>query len=182
MSATVSNPSSPRSSLRTRLLGLTTMIGGLSLLSACATISPAPREEFYDGPRQVQANYDWVMDLSEDEPVLAYGVQNSDDAPLIMDCLRGTGKVRVSVAAEDARQRTLQFATDRAHRSFSAQNDLDGLTGTHRMETHIDASDPLFSAMEAAGWVAVRTGKTWNALVPHEGTKLAASQFAQTCR
>lgn len=181
MTATVSPPSSPPSFLPARLLGLTALVGGLGLLSACATVSPAPRAEFYDGPRQVQANYDWIMDLNEDEPVLAYGVQNSDDAPVIMDCLRGTGKVRVSVAVDNARQRSVQFATDKVHRSFHTDNQLDGLTGTHRLETHIDASDPLFAAMEAAGWVAVRTGKQWDALVPHDGTKLAASQFARTC-
>ena len=182
MTATVSSAPTPPNRIPARLLGLAAVIGGMGLLSACSTIGSMTNAEFYDGPRQAQANYDWIMDLNEDEPVLAYGVQNSDDAPLIMDCLRGTGKVRVSVAVDNARQRAVQFATDKVHRSFHTDNQLDGLTGTYRLETHIDATDPLFAAMEDAGWVAVRTGKQWDALVPHEGTKLSASQFARTCR
>jgi hypothetical protein len=65
--------------------------------SACATAAPdAPSLDASSGSPAPVEGYDWFFHADEDAARLAYGLAESDDLRLGLDCTRASGRLSLS--------------------------------------------------------------------------------------
>lgn len=160
-------------------------IAGFAVLAACATTPSVDSNSAsapYSGPVAPIEGYDWISAFGTQSPMLAYGVANSDDAPLIMRCVAGSGRVSVSVMSGSSQKRAITLSTADLSRSYDATNTYEDMSGGRLLQTVISATDPIFASAEVTGWLAIRPNDTWVALVPHRGTRLDAKAFSTACQ
>lgn len=165
-----------------RTLSTLGALGALAMLAGCASTSGTTGSTGgFQGDLSPIDNYDWIVELN-DEPMLAYGVPNSDDAPLVMTCQPRSGQVEVSLMSASVKSKPIAMATSSMTRSINATGQPEEMSGGYMLQGQIAADDALFDSAHETGWIAVRPDDTWVALVPQPGTRLNAKGFAQACR
>lgn len=132
--------------------------GGLLALSGCASVESAkPADSLAttatSGAPAPVAGYDWFYHADADQASLAYGLKDSDDLRLGLECSRGAGRLELSaLAASGVREIHLESGGDTER--FPAQgepsqlHDGDFLTA----DSKIDA--PVFQRFRRIGWLA----------------------------
>ncbi|MFJ6023566.1 hypothetical protein ACIQC9_03060 [Brevundimonas sp. NPDC092305] len=157
-------------------LVLTLLLG----LSACATAAPeAPPAE--SGSPQPVARYDWMLNGDDHTASLVYGVPETDDLRLGLDCQRGSGKLDLTaqVAAGASPEIYLESGGDTERypaEAFPSEFD-DGLILT----ASAGAKEPVFQRFRRLGWLAVWQGKTREPLVAHPGSEALIERFFAFC-
>jgi hypothetical protein len=71
----------------------------LLALAACATRPDAPTPVVEAAAPAPIDGYDWFMHADDQEAMLAYGVANSDDLKLRLDCAPASGRLRLTTPA-----------------------------------------------------------------------------------
>lgn len=152
----------------------------ISTLGACAP-SIAPLNT--TGAPLPVAGYDWFLNEDPDEPRLSYGLAQSDDVPLSLMCAPGSGKVGLSLAADQAPNRraiTLESGGDTE--TFPARVEAaDMHDGVHLVAT-APASHPVFQRFRRVGWLAVWNGDQRAMMAAQPGSEGRAARFLELCR
>ncbi len=149
---------------------------GMGLLAATSG-SPAPVE-----------GYDWFLHQDGDTAKLAYGVDETDDMPIGLDCEKNSGRLTLSaVAAKDAAHEFhLESGGDTERYPAEAEPWPPGALPSDTdnglfLTAEAKAGDPVFQRFRRVGWLAVWQDGERHAYAPHPGSGERVERFFAFC-
>lgn len=161
------------------------LLTGLALaVAACATVetpaSPAPVVASSSSPAPV-ANHDWFYHRDGRAARLVYGLAESDDLRLGLDCSEGSGRLALSaVAGPDAKPEILVEAGGETER-FAAQSEPSQLHEGVFLTAEAAADAPVFQRFRRVGWLALWLDGERQAYAPHPGSAPGIERFFAFC-
>ncbi len=162
------------------LLALT----GLALgAAACATVEPPavePPPVVSASPRPVEG-YDWFFHLDEDDARLAYGLAESDDLKLGLECRRASGRVGLNaIAAADARAE-IHIESGGETERFPARSEPSQLHDGVFLSAEAATAEPVFQRFRRVGWLALWRDGEREAYAPQPGSTPNIERFFAFC-
>lgn len=161
------------------------VLTGLALgAAACATVEtpvePAPAVVSSGSPAPV-ANHDWFYLRDGEEARLVYGLAESDDLRLGLDCSQGSGRLALSaVGGPDAKPEIYIEAGGETER-FSAQSEPSELHEGVFLTAEADADAPVFQRFRRVGWLALWLDGERQAYAPHPESAPNIERFFAFC-
>lgn len=158
-----------------------TAAGICLVLAGCATRAPSPVANpiVAASPAPV-AGYDWFYHSDAQQASLAYGLKDSDELRVGLECSRGDGKLELSaVAPTGTREIRLESGGDmetfRAEGEPSQLHEGDFLTA----ESKTDA--PVFQRFRRVGWMAQWQGERREMYAAHATAAPDIERFFAFC-
>jgi hypothetical protein len=164
---------------------LLTLAAGLALTaSACATVeapsAPGPGPAGAGGPAPV-AGYDWFLHRDGSEARLVYGLAESDDLRLGLDCSGGSGRLALSaVGGPGAKPEILIEAGGETGR-FPAASEPSQLHDGVFLTAEAAADEPVFRRFRQVGWLALWQDGERQAYAPHPASAPEIERFFAFC-
>ena len=161
------------------------ILTGLTLgAAACATLEtpaePAPAVASTGTPAPV-ADHDWFYHRDGGEARLVYGLAESDDLRLGLDCAQGSGRLALSaVAGPDARPEIHIEAGGETER-FPAQSEPSQLHDGVFLTAEGRADAPVFQRFRRVGWLAVWLDGERQAYAPQPDSAPNIERFFAFC-
>ena len=161
------------------------LLTGLALaVAACATVetpaAPAPVAAS-SGPPAPVADHDWFYHRDGREARLVYGLAESDDLRLGLDCSEGSGRLALSaVGGPDAKAEILVEAGGETER-FAAQSEPSQLHEGVFLTAEAAADAPVFQRFRRVGWLALWLDGERQAYAPHPGSAPGIERFFAFC-
>lgn len=126
------------------------------------------------------AGYDWFYDSDEQQASLAYGLKQSDDLRLGLECNRGAGKLELSaVAAAGVREIHLESGGDTER--FQAEGEPSELHDGDFLTAEAKADLPVFQRFRSLGWLAQWQGEHREAYAAHPAALPNIERFFSFC-
>ena len=150
-----------------------------SALAACATRPEAPASVQQAAPAPVDG-YDWFMHAEGDEAVLAYGVANSDDLKLRLDCTPASGRLRLTAPAAGA-ERAIALESGGDTERYAAAAEPSGIHDGDLLIAEAAVADPVFQRFRRLGWIAAWRGGHRDVYAAHPGSRKGVSDFFAAC-
>ena len=162
-----------------------TILTGLALAAAaCATVEtpPAPPPAVASsGPPAPIADHDWFYNRDGGQARLVYGLAESDDLRLGLDCSEGAGRVALSaVGAPDAKPEIHIEAGGETER-FAANSEPSQLNDGVFLTAEADADVPVFQRFRQVGWLALWLDGERQAYAPHPESAPNIERFFAFC-
>ncbi|MDI1279862.1 hypothetical protein [Brevundimonas sp.] len=164
-------------------LPLPLLLSGLALTAvACAPVAvPAPTLLASGYATAPVANYDWYLHVDGDDARLAYGLRDSDDLRLGLDCGRGSGRVAVSALGETGARPEINLESGGEAALYPATAEASELTDGVVLSASVPAAAPVFRRFQAVGWLAQRQADDIHAYVAHPGSQARITRFFAFC-
>ena len=167
--------------MRARILIVLT---GLSLgAAACTTVEAPmtmPPEAVSSAPAPVDG-YDWFYHLDEREARLVYGLAESDDLRLGLDCRAGSGRLMLSaIGGPEAKPEILVEAGGETER-FPARSEPSELHDGVLLTADAAAGTPVFQRFRRLGWMALWQDGEREAYAPHPESRPNIERFFAFC-
>lgn len=137
--------------------------------TAPLTAAPAPVE-----------NYDWFLNEDGDQARLAYGLEESDDLRLGLDCRRGTGRLSLSAEGEAGAHEIVVESGGESHR-FPAMAEPSEVNDGVFLTAQARTSEPVFQQFRRLGWLAIRQGAAVHGYAPHPASAPGVDRFFAFC-
>ena len=159
------------------------LLSGLALTAtACAPMAvPAPTLVPAPYTATPVANYDWYLHTDGDDARLAYGLRDSDDLRLGLDCRRGSGRLALSAVGETGAAPEISLESGGEAALYPATSELSELHDGVVLSATAPAAAPVFQRFQAVGWLAHREADDIHAYVAHPGSTARISQFFAFC-
>ncbi|WP_339931877.1 hypothetical protein [uncultured Brevundimonas sp.] len=159
------------------------LLSGLALgAAACAPVAvPAPTLLAPAYPTAPVANYDWYLHADGDEASLAYGLRDSDDLRLGLDCRRGSGRLALSAVGETGAAPEISLESGGEAARYSATTEASELVDGVVLSAAAPAAAPVFQRFQAVGWLAHRQADDIHAYVAHPGSTARIARFFAFC-
>ena len=161
------------------------ILAGLTLgVAACATVEtptePAPGVESSGAPVPV-ADHDWFYHRDGSEARLVYGLAESDDLRLGLDCSQGSGRLALSaVGGPDAKPEISIEAGGETER-FAARSEPSELNDGVFLTADADADAPVFQRFRQVGWLALWLDGERQAYAPQPESAPNIERFFAFC-
>ena len=161
------------------------ILAGLTLgAAACATVEtpvePAPGAASSGAPAPV-ADHDWFYHRDGSDARLVYGLAESDDLRLGLDCSQGTGRLALSaVGGPDAKAEIYIEAGGETER-FPAQSEPSELNDGVFLTAEADADAPVFQRFRRVGWLALWLDGERQAYAPQPESAPNIERFFAFC-
>ena len=168
-----------------RPLSWLSILGTIILTSACASVepvsdAPAPAPAATAAPQPV-AGYDWHLTTADGSARLAYGIAESDELKLGLDCAAGSSRVDITATAPTG-SRTLLLESGGETERLAAQGEPSQLSDGDLLTASAAAEIPVFQRFRRLGWMAQWTGDDQReAYVAHPGSRPAIERFFALC-
>lgn len=166
----------PRSAL------LLLMLAGVAVsAAACATATPVtiPAARLTAAPAPLEG-YDWFLNEDGDEARLTYGLAESDDLRLGLDCRRGTGRLSLSADGEAGAHEIVVESGGESQR-FAAISEPSEVSDGVFLTAQAHTSAPVFQQFRRLGWLAVRQGAQVHGYAPHAASEPGIERFFVFC-
>lgn len=148
--------------------------------SACAT-APAPPPSGTSGPPPPVANYDWSFGAEGGRGGLVFGLQESDDVWIVMNCRQSSGRLDLSVASPTASREVVLMAGAETGR-FPARAESSEIDEGYFLEAQAPSSAPVFQAFRREGWMRLGVSGAHAApMVPHPASQSSIERFFAYC-
>jgi hypothetical protein len=152
--------------------------------SACATVEapsePAPGVASSGAPAPV-ADHDWFYHRDGNEARLVYGLAESDDLRLGLDCSQGSGQLALSaVGGPDAKPEILVEAGGETER-FPARSEPSQLHDGVFLTAEAEADAPVFQRFRRIGWLALWLDGERQAYAPQPESTPNIERFFAFC-
>ena len=150
-------------------------------LAACA--GATPRLEPVSPPPQPAPveGYDWILHEDGDDARLAYGVAESDDLRIALDCRRDDGRVGiVAIAPADAEPVILLEAGGETGR-FAASSEVDLLHDGLILSAAAPVAEPVLQRFRRVGWLARWQDGQREIYAAHPGSAGRIERFFAFC-
>jgi hypothetical protein len=159
------------------------LLGGLALTTAaCAPVSgTVPTLSAAGYTTTPVADYDWFLHLDGDDARLAYGLRDSDDLRLGLDCGRGTGRVALSALGETGARPEISLESGGEAALYPATAEASELLDGVVLSATAPAAAPVFQRFQAVGWLAQRQADDIHAYVAHPGSTAGIARFFAFC-
>ena len=161
------------------------ILTGLTLgVAACATVEaptePAPGVASSGAPVPV-ADHDWFYHRDGSEARLVYGLAESDDLRLGLDCSQGSGRLALSaVGGPDAKPEIYVEAGGETER-FAARSEPSELHDGVFLTAEANADAPVFQRFRRVGWLALWLDGERQAYAPHPESAPNIERFFAFC-
>ncbi|MGZ9114866.1 MAG: hypothetical protein ACXW3K_09615 [Brevundimonas sp.] len=150
--------------------------------SACATAAPdAPTPTASSGSPAPVEGYDWFFHAEEDAARLTYGLAESDDLRLGLDCTRASGRLALSGVASGAAKPEFYIESGGATGRFPAQAEPSQLHDGVFLSAEAAAHAPVFQRFRRVGWLALWRDGTRQAYAPHPTSAPNIERFFAFC-
>lgn len=150
--------------------------------SACATAAPetpggiASRES----PAPVEG-YDWFFHADAAAARLAYGLAESDDLRLGLDCDRGSGRLTLSGTASTGARPEFHIEAGGETARFPARAEASQLHDGVFLSGQAAADAPVFQGFRRVGWLALWQDGKRQAYAPQAGSAPNIERFFAFC-
>lgn len=161
------------------------VLTGLSLgAAACATVEtpvePAPGAVAFGAPVPVEG-HDWFYHRDGTDARLVYGLAESDDLRLGLDCTEGSGRLALSaIGGPDAKAEIHVEAGGETER-FPARSEPSELHDGVFLTAEAAADTPVFQRFRRIGWLALWQDGERQAYAPHPGSVPNIERFFAFC-
>lgn len=160
------------------------VLSGLALgAGACATMeapAAAPAVAAAGAPAPV-VDHDWFYHQEEGEARLVYGLAESDDLGLGLDCARASGRLTLSaLGGPDARPEILVEAGGETER-FPALSEPSQLNDGLFLTAEAATDAPVFQRFRRTGWLALWQNGERRAFAPHPESTPNIERFFVFC-
>lgn len=164
-----------------RLIPLLALSGLTLTAAACATApTPAMLSAGSGSPQPVE-NYDWFLSEDGDEARLAYGLEESDDLRIGLDCRRASGKLDLSAIAKAGASPEIHLESGGDTERYPAQSEPSELHDGLFLTAVARTDEPVFRRFRRVGWLAVWQGDERNAYAPHPQSADRIERFFAFC-
>ena len=154
----------------------------LAALTACAT---APTPEPYVRPESPAptpiAGYDWHLNMSGGEAGLAYGVAESDDLKIGLDCNRASGRLELVTLADKGAKPEIVVESGGDTERFSAASEPSQLNDGVILTASASTAEPVFQRFRRVGWLAQWRDGEREAYAPQPGSTPNIERFFAFC-
>lgn len=159
------------------------LIGALALsAAACAPVmAPAPTLLATSYAAAPVAGYDWYLHTDGDEARLAYGLRDSDDLRLGLDCRRGSGRLALSALGETGARPEIALESGGEVALYPATTEASELVDGIVLSAAAPAAAAVFQRFQAVGWLAQRQADDIHAYVAHPGSTARIARFFAFC-
>lgn len=155
--------------------------GAVMALAACASVEPpsAVASLSTAAPAPV-AGYDWFYHVDADLASLSYGLKDSDDLRLGLECNRGAGRLELSaMAPTGVREIHLEAGGDTER--FSAHGEPSQLHDGDFLTAESKADEPVFQRFRRIGWLAQWQGDRRETYTAHVSSVPDIERFFVFC-
>lgn len=161
------------------------LLSGLALgAAACTTTEtaggPVAETPLASSPQPVEG-YDWFYHVDQDEARLAYGLAESDDLRLGMDCRRGAGRLALSATSSIETAKDIHIESGGETERFAASSEPSEVHDGVFLTAQADADAPVFQRFRRVGWLAVWQGDAREAYAPHPQSRDNIERFFAFC-
>ena len=166
-----------------RRASLLALVAMTTLASACSTMVPdsSPDGLASSGAPLPIESYDWFFMADGTDAKLAYGLENSDDLRLGLECVQNSRSLNLTASADDgaAPEIHIESGGDTERYPASAEPAVvhDGLVLTAQAR----ADAPVFQRYRRVGWLAVWHGGDRQTYVPQVGSVDRIERFFAFC-
>lgn len=162
------------------------LLSGLMLgAAACATVesagpTPAPPPDAAGAPAPV-AGHDWFFYQDEAEARLVYGLAESDDMRLGLDCTRDSGQLILSAIGGPGAKPEIHLESGGATGRFPARSEPSQLHDGVFLTAEAAADGPVFQSFRRVGWMALWRDGAREAYAPHPESTPNIDRFFAFC-
>lgn len=150
------------------------------LTTACASVeTPEPVAAVAAAPAPV-AGYDWHLTPEAGSARLAYGVEESDDLRLGLECAAGSGKIDLTVLAHTG-DREIHLESGGETERFRAEGEPSEIHDGDILTASTRASEPVMQRFRRVGWIAQWVGGEREVYAPHPGSEAGVERFFAMC-
>lgn len=162
---------------------LPVLLTGLTLgAAACTTTGDesSPAAPFASAPAPVEG-YDWFFHEDDQDARLAYGVENSDDLRLGLDCRRGSGRLDLTALGGEDAPAEIHLESGGDTERYPAKSEPDLLHDGVILTAEAKADDPVFQRFRRLGWVALWRDQEREAYAAHPASADRIERFFAFC-
>jgi len=164
-----------------RLRALPPALALTAILAACAT-TPAPSASPSTGPAPLPVEgYDWIFHEEAGEARLVYGVAESDDVRVALDCGRGAGRLALTALAGPGAEPVILLESGGETERFAATAEEDLVHDGLILSATAAADTPVFRRFRQVGWLASWQDGVREAYAPHPGSADRIERFFAFC-
>lgn len=168
------------------------VLSGAALVAACGTTAtapigtpagaPAPAPAPDPGSPQPTPGLDWLLSLDGDQAKLAYGVPNSDDLRLGMECVRGSGVVRLVRDVPPGAAAEFHLESGGDTQRIAARAEPSEMSGGQFLTADLPAAAPVLARFAQTGWLAQWDDGLRAVHVAQPGSTRRPADFLAFCR
>ncbi|MDI1325429.1 MAG: hypothetical protein PSV23_01385 [Brevundimonas sp.] len=150
--------------------------------SACATAAPdASALAASSGSPAPVEGYDWFFQADDDVARLAYGLAESDDLRLGLDCRRASGRLSLGGVASDTARPEFHIESGGETGRFPARTEPSQLHDGVLLSAEAPANAPVFQRFRRVGWLALWQDGARQAYAPHPASAPNIERFFAFC-
>lgn len=165
-----------------RLPVLITATGLTLALAACNTTGgTAPSATAATGAPTPVAGYDWFFHEDGMDALLAYGLEESDDLRIGMECRKNSGRLALNAIAPDDAAHEIHLESGGDTQRYPARAEPSEVNDGLFLTAEARAGDPVFQRFRRIGWLAVWSGEERHAYAPHPGSGERVERFFAFC-
>lgn len=125
--------------------------------------------------------YDWFLSEESEQARLAYGLAESDDLRLGLDCERGSGQLALSAVGEPGSKAEIHIEAGGETARFAARSEPSELHDGVFLTASARAGAPVFQRFRRLGWLAMWQDGERRAYAPHAGSIDTIERFFAHC-
>ena len=150
---------------------------------ACATVEPAPPAppSIAGGAPVPVEGHDWFYSADEDAARLAYGVAESDDLKIGLDCNRASGRLELVTIADKGAKPEIVVESGGDTGRFPAASEPSQLHDGVILTAGAAADEPVFQRFRRLGWLALWRDGEREAYAPHPSSAADIERFFAFC-
>lgn len=151
--------------------------------AACASTGPAPTTaaaEASSSPAPVEG-YDWFFHQDADNARLAYGLAESDDLRIGLDCARASGRLELSATAAHGAKPEIHLEAGGDTERFPAASEPSEIVDGVFLTAQARADEPVFLRFRRIGWLALWQGGERHAYAAHPQSAPNIERFFAFC-
>ncbi|HYD27887.1 hypothetical protein [Brevundimonas sp.] len=162
------------------------VLSGLALgAAACAGVEPpatGPLPSPAAGPAPSPVpGYDWFYHADEESARLAYGLAESDDLKLGLECLRGSGRLALNAIAEKGAKPEIHVESGGDTERFPASAEPSQIHDGVFLTAEASAAEPVFQRFRRVGWLAQWRNGEREAYAPQPESAPSIERFFAFC-
>ena len=147
-------------------------LAGVAALAACT-----------HAPARLSLNRDYGLFYNDqgETVALAYGLPNSDDVALMLQCRKGSGRVELTDTARDASATAIVLTADGRRTSVPVRVEESEGAGGKILTGHMPLSAPALQGLRKSGLVEVAGGRSRYAIIIAEDQRPGVERFFKVC-
>lgn len=160
------------------------VVTGLVLgAAACATVDapPEPVPASAGGAPGPVADHDWFYHRDGGEARLVYGLAESDDLRLGLDCSEGSGRLALSAVGGPNAKAEIYIESGGETERFPARSEPSELHDGVFLTAEAAADTPVFQRFRRLGWLALWQDGEREAYAPHPDSAPNIERFFAFC-